>query len=46
MIEIEIDQEFSDQVDASNLQTVADKVLAITQTRLESEISLQIIQDD
>jgi len=46
MIEIEIDQEFSDQVDASNLQTVADKVLAITQTSLESEIGLQIIQDD
>ena len=46
MIEIEIDQEFSDQLEVGNLQTVADKVLAITETNLQSEISLQIIQDD
>lgn len=45
MIEIEIDQNFSDQVEISDLQAVADKVLAITETSLESEIGLQIIED-
>jgi len=45
MIEIEIDQNFSDQVEISNLQDVADKVLAITETSLDSEIGLQIIED-
>jgi probable rRNA maturation factor len=45
MIEIEIDQNFSDQVEISDLQAVANKVLAITETSLESEIGLQIIED-
>lgn len=45
MIEIEIDQNFSDQVEISDLQAVADKVLAITETSLDSEIGLQIIED-
>lgn len=45
MIEIEIDQNFSDQLEISGLQAVADKVLAITETSLDSEIGLQIIED-
>ena len=46
MIEIEIDPKFLDLIQVSDLQAVADKVLAITETSLESEIGLQIIQDD
>ena len=45
MIEIEIDQNCSDQLEISGLQAVADKVLAITETSLDSEIGLQIIED-
>lgn len=45
MIEIEIDQNFSDQLEISGLQAVADKILAITETSLDSEIGLQIIED-
>lgn len=46
MIEIEIDPKFLDLIQVSELQAVADKVLAITETSLESEIGLQIIQDE
>lgn len=46
MIEIEIDPKFLDLIQVSELQAVADKVLAITKTSLESEIGLQIIQDE
>ena len=46
MIEIEINQEFSEFVEADGLQAVADTVLTATGTSPESEIGLQIIGDD
>ena len=45
MIEIDIDQKFSGLLEVGDLQAVANKVLAITETSLESEIGLQIIED-
>jgi len=46
MIEIEINQEFSELVGVDNLQAVATTALAVTGTSPESEIGLQIIEDD
>ena len=45
MIEIEIEQDFRDLIEINNLQAVAGKVLAITETNLKSEIGLKITDD-
>jgi probable rRNA maturation factor len=45
MIEIEIEQDFRDFIEATDLQSVAGEVLAITETHLESEIGLKITND-
>jgi probable rRNA maturation factor len=46
MIEINIDQEFLEWVDATSLQSVASQVLALTHSHPESELSLQISGDE